>query len=313
MYYDDTEELMIATLDKYYIKNIIEPYKKSDKLIDMHMHSDASDGELSAFRLVQHCIDKKIGIMSITDHDTVEGLKSLNGCEIIKDTGIIVIPGIEMTASIPKGRMHILGYGIDIYNKELNNKLLEMKDNSVNSVLSVIEQIKRDNNIRFNSDDIKELFSAKRNIGRPDVAALCVKYGYAKSYNDAFKKYLIDAYDKVRPYKKSFSYQEIIEIILNANGIPVLAHPNSLELNEKEFLLLLKKMIECGLLGIECYHSSYTNKESNYYLNIAEKYGLLVSGGTDYHGKKCKPNIEVGVGKGNIKIKELSLLKKLDY
>ena len=315
-YYDSDEriaDMMCQTLDKYIMKKIILPYKKSKKIIDMHAHTNYSDGDLSPEKLIRLAIDKRIGTLAITDHDTIEGIKKVNRNEnIIVDSGIEIINGIELSAKTDKGRMHILGYGIDLKNKALNKKMIDLKDNSINSVLSIMEQIKRDYGIRFGYDDIKELVNANHNLGRPDLAKLCVKYGYATSSQDAFDKYLIDAYNKTRQTSKGLQYQECLELIKNSGGIPVLAHPKSLELSEKEFLILLKEMISCGLKGIEVYHSSHSKEEMDYYLEIANKYGLLISGGSDFHGKSVKPDIELGTGKdNNIKIKKLSLLDKL--
>ena len=315
-YYDSEErtiDMMCQTLDKYYMEKIILPYRKSKKTIDMHTHTNYSDGDLSPGKLIRLAIDKRIGTLAITDHDTIEGIKKVNRNEnIIVDSGIEIINGIELSAKIDKGRMHILVYGIDLKNKALNKKMIVLKDNSINSVLSIMEQIKRDYGIRFGYDDIKELVNANHNLGRPDLAKLCVKYGYATSSQDAFDKYLIDAYNKTRQTSKGLQYQECLELIKNSGGIPVLAHPKSLELSEKEFLILLKEMISCGLKGIEVYHSSHSKEEMNYYLKIANKYGLLISGGSDFHGKTVKPDIELGTGKdNNIKIKKLSLLDKL--
>ncbi len=315
-YYDSEErtiDMMCQTLDKYYMEKIIIPYRKSEKTIDMHTHTNYSDGDLSPEKLIRLAIDKRIGTLAITDHDTIEGIKKVNRNEnIIVDSGIEIINGIELSAKTDKGRMHILGYGIDLKNKALNKKMIDLKDNSINSVLSIMEQIKRDYGIRFGYDDIKELVNANHNLGRPDLAKLCVKYGYATSSQDAFDKYLIDAYNKTRQTSKGLQYQECLELIKNSGGIPVLAHPKSLELSEKEFLILLKEMISCGLKGIEVYHSSHSKEEMNYYLKIANKYGLLISGGSDFHGKTVKPDIELGTGKdNNIKIKKLSLLDKL--
>lgn len=315
-YYDSDEriaDMMCQTLDKYIMEKIILPYKKSEKIIDMHAHTNYSDGDLSPQELIRLAIDKRIGTLAITDHDTIEGIKKVDRNEdIIVDSGIEIINGIELSAKTDKGRMHILGYGIDLNNKALNKKMIDLKDNSINSVLSIMEQIKRDYGIRFGYDDIKELVNANHNLGRPDLAKLCVKYGYATTSQDAFDKYLIDAYNKTRQTSKGLQYQECLELITNSCGIPVLAHPKSLELSEKEFLILLKEMISCGLKGIEVYHSSHSKEEMDYYLEIANQYGLLISGGSDFHGKSVKPDIELGTGKDkNIKIKKLSLLDKL--
>lgn len=307
------DKLAIETLKRMYFDKVINPYRKSKKIIDMHTHTNYSDGDLSPQELVRLAIDNRIGTLAITDHDTIEGIKKVNRNEdIIIDSGIKIINGIELSTKADKGRMHILGYGIDLNNEALNKKVIDLKNNSINSVLSIMEQIKKDYEIRFSYEDIKELVNANHNLGRPDLAKLCVKYGYATTSQDAFDKYLIDAHNKTRQTSKGLQYQECLELITNSGGIPVLAHPKSLELSEKEFLILLKEMISCGLKGIEVYHSSHSKKEMDYYLEIANKYNLLISGGSDFHGKSVKPDIELGTGKdNNIKIKKLSLLDKL--
>lgn len=304
---------MIDKLNKMYFNGIINSYENNKKIIDMHTHTDYSDGDLSPQELIRLAIDKGIGTIAITDHDTIEGIKNVNRSEkIILDSGIEIINGIELSAKVNRGRMHILGYGIDLNNKTLNKKMVDLKDNSINSVLSIMEQIKRDYGIRFSYEDIKELVNSNHNLGRPDLAKLCVKYGYATTLSDAFDKYLIDAHNKTRQSNKGLQYQECLELIANSGGIPVLAHPKSLELSEKEFLILLKEMVSCGLKGIEVYHSSHSKEEMNYYLEIANKYDLLISGGSDFHGKTVKPDIELGTGKNNnIRIKKLSLLDRL--
>lgn len=280
-----------------------------EKLIDMHTHTNYSDGELSPDELIKLAIERNIGTMAITDHDTLLGIKCV---EKDKYPDIRIINGIELSAKVDKGRMHILGYGIDLENDTLNKKMKVLQDNSLNSVLSVMEQIKRDYGIRFCYDDIVAMVTANHNLGRPDLARLCVKYGYATSVQDAFDRYLVDAYNKTRQNGKGIQYDECLDLINNSGGIPVLAHPKSLELNEKEFLILLRDMIKNGLKGIEVYHSSHSREEMDYYLRIAKEYDLLVSGGSDFHGKGVKPNIELGTGNnGNIKIKKLSLLEKI--
>ena len=304
---------MIDKLNKMYFNGIINSYENNKKIIDMHTHTNYSDGDLSPQELIRLAIDKGIGTIAITDHDTIEGIKNVNRSEkIILDSGIEMINGIELSAKVNRGRMHILGYGIDLNNKTLYKKMVDLKDNSINSVLSIMEQIKRDYGIRFSYEDIKELVNSNHNLGRPDLAKLCVKYGYATTLSDAFDKYLIDAHNKTRQSNKGLQYQECLELIANSGGIPVLAHPKSLELSEKEFLILLKEMVSYGLKGIEVYHSSHSKEEKNYYLEIANKYDLLISGGSDFHGKTVKPDIELGTGKNNnIRIKKLSLLDRL--
>ena len=288
--------------------------QKDSKVIDMHSHTTYSDGELTPSELIKLAIEKRVGILGITDHDTLEGVKKIDRSNpLIVESGIQIINGIELSAKVPKGRMHILGYDIDINDKNLNAKMEELKDISINSVLSIMEQIKRDYGIVFKYSDIKELVNSEHNLGRPDLAKLCVKYGYASSVRDAFDKYLIEAYNKTRGTRKGLPYDECLDLILKSNGIPVLAHPKSLELSEKEFLILLKEMIKSGLKGIEVYHSSHTKEEMEFYLKVAKEYSLLISGGSDYHGPTVKPDIDLGTGKNNnLDIKSLSLVNCLN-
>lgn len=285
----------------------------TEKMIDLHTHTNYSDGDYSPFELIKLAIEKGIGTIAITDHDTLDGIKTINKSDpVIVNSGIQIIDGIELSAKVPKGRMHILGYNININDEHLNKKMKEIKNNSINSVLSIMEQMKRDYGVVFAYDDIKELVNYNHNLGRPDLAILCVKYGYATSIQDAFDKYLIEAHRKTRKTCNGLSYKECIELILKSDGIPVLAHPKSLELPEKEFIELLKEMIDLGLKGIEVYHSSHTEEETKYYLDIANKYNLLVSGGSDYHGPTIKPDIKLGTGKkNNLKIKSLSLVNNI--
>lgn len=280
----------------------------TNKLIDMHMHTTYSDGELSPNELIKKAIDNNIGTIAITDHNSVNGLKAIEYTSEIKNN-INIINGVELSAKVDHGQMHILGYDFDINNEYLNNELFKQKENSLNYILSVMEQIKRDYKIIFGYYDIVKLVTANHNLGRPDLAKLCVEYGFADNIKDAFTKYLNPAKEKIRGTNKRITYEECIHIIKEANGIPVLAHPKSLELSEKDFLILLRDLIKCGLMGIEVFHSSHSKEEMDYYLKIANEYNLLISGGSDYHGEHVKPDTMIGTGvNNNLKIKKLSLV-----
>lgn len=284
-----------------------------DKLIDMHTHTNYSDGELSPNELVKYAISRNIGVLAITDHDTISGIKIVDkSADNIIESGIKIINGIELSAKVDKGRMHILGYGIDLDHENLNKKMIELRSISINATMNIYEQIKKDYNIVFSDEDIDNLMSANHNIGRPDLAKLCIKYGYVNTVKEAFDKYLVDAYNKTRKVRKGLEIEECLNLIINSGGIPVLAHPKTLELDDKELLILIKNMMQLGLQGIEVYHSSHSMSDMDKYLRIANTYNLLVSGGSDYHGKVCKPDIEIGTGKNNnLKIKKLSILDKL--
>lgn len=288
-------------------KNVAKRKKKNAKYVDMHMHTVYSDGDLEPNELIEKAVDSKIGTISITDHDTLLAYQNLNSDINVQKGLVKLIPGIELSAKIDKGRMHILGYNFDLDNKELNEKTKELRTNSFYSVLGIINQMRIDYGICFDADDIRDIFNKKGNVGRPDIAKLCIKYGYANSVQDAFDKYLIEVYQKTRVTNKGIPYEECIKLIKNAGGISVLAHPNQLLVDDEELEEILQKLIACGLDGIEVYHSSHSKEEIEKYLALAKKYNLLISSGSDYHGKSVKPEIELGA----CKVKKLSILDKI--
>lgn len=282
-----------------------------DKLIDMHVHTNYSDGQYCPDEVIKLGIDAGVGVMAITDHDTLDGIKKVDrNKDFIRESGIKIVNGIEISAHSDKGTMHILGYDIDLYNKELNNKLEELRTNRMNSTLAVMEQIRRDYGITFSYCDIIELVNSKH-VGRPGLAKLCVKYGFSDSVQNAFDDFLNPAKEKVRKYSKNLFYPEVFKLVKDAGGIVILAHPKTLKLFDDELDKLISNMKGYGLDGIEIYNSIHSLDDVNFYKSLADKYGLLISGGTDFHGPLVKPNIEIGIGQGNIKIKSLSLVDEL--
>lgn len=280
-----------------------------EKYIDLHTHSIYSDGELSPLELVKLASNNDVGVLSITDHNTVDAYKNFDykKIELVR-----VIPGIELSADVSKGQMHILGLGINPTTEEINEVVKRYKLISIDSVSAIVRQLKIDYDINIPSSLLKDLFASSHSIGRPDIARILVKLGLASDVSDAFKKYLVDAYYKTMEYRKLLSYKECIEVIKSSAGIPVLAHPKSLKLTQKELCILLKDMINVGLKGIEVYHSSHEQFECEYYNYLASQLGLLISGGSDYHGVNTKPDIELGSGKNNnLRLKKLSILNYL--
>jgi len=280
----------------------------TEKLIDMHTHTNLSDGELSPEELIEYAKKHNIETLSITDHDTLQGIKSV---DLSRNHGLCLIPGIELSAKVNKGRMHILGYNINVNNEKLNKKMNELSNDSLYSIISYLNDLAQTYNIHFSNEDIINLINTKRNLGRPDIAKLLLKYGYVNYIQEAFDKYLIDIFNRVRGKNKGINYEECISLIKESGGYAVLAHPHSLELNDKELLKMIRNLISCGLDGIEVYHSNHTPEQMKQYLQIAKQENLLISGGSDFHGKSVKPNVEIGIGKDNLHIKSLSLLDKI--
>lgn len=262
-----------------------------DKLIDLHIHSIYSDGENNPTEIIKKAKQNNIGTISITDHDTICAYEDIN-----LDKDVEVIPGIELSADDKKGRMHILGLGINPDNKELKNITKELRENSINNFLLIVDYIKTKGVIVSNKD-ISLLINKVGDVGRPHLAKLLIDYGYVETVQEAFDKYLIEAYEYTKNNRKRLTYDECFELIKCSGGIPVLAHPISLNRSDKELEELIIKMISCGLIGIEVYHSHHELEQLKFYKYLVEKYNLLYSVGSDYHGEVVKPDIKIGEGK----------------
>lgn len=277
------------------------------KLMDMHIHTTCSDGDKTPLEIYEMVKEKNISTFSITDHDSIIGTKQLNDMDI-KD--ITFINGIELSTKVDKGQLHILGYDMDLTNKRLNIKLNELMVNSHINLNKVLNQLLLDNpGIIFNDEDIEKIFKLPRVVNRVDLARLLIKYNYCSNNQEAFDKYLVDAHNKVRKENTNLSYKEAIELIIDSGGIPVLAHNKTLKLTNEELDLFVRKLVDSGLMGIEVYHSIFNEENVNNSLELANKYNLLISGGSDYHGKSVKPKVELGTGiENNLKIKQLSLV-----
>ena len=285
--------------------------ENNNDYIDMHMHSIYSDGEYDVNDLLNKVINNNIKTIALTDHDTLLGNKSIS-CEYRYNKGLNIINGIELSAKVSKGRMHILGYDFNLDDKVLNKKMNDLKLNSIYSIMALINQIRIDFNIILTEDEIKEIINRPGNIGRPLVAKLLIKKGLVNSVKEAFLKYLNVSYNKIRTSNKGIDCYECINIIKSAGGIAILAHPNQLLMNDIELEETLKKLIASGLDGIEVFHSGHSKGEINKYLNLAKKYNLLISGGSDFHGERVKPGTCLGICNDGMKIKKLSLIDKIN-
>lgn len=280
-----------------------------DKLIDMHIHTCFSDGDKTPQEIAKMAKENNLKAFAITDHDTVLGCRELTG---YNDKEVQYIPGIELSAFVPKGRMHILGYNIDIYNPELQKVIDNKKRNSFNSLLIMYDYMKDKYSISIPDFEFDELHKKIGDVGRPDLAKLLVKYGYASNVEEAFNRYLIEAFDKTRELRKTTTKEECISAIKSAGGYISLAHPITLKLEYEELKKELLYLKNLGLDAIEISHSNQNEEYRKMLLILRDELKLLESGGSDYHGITVKPDIILGQGRNNIKIKELSLLNKIN-
>lgn len=270
--------------------------------VDLHIHSTASDGSLSPAEILALAQDLNLGAIAITDHDTIDGSKEAIALGI--PPSIQFLTGVEISASPPpsfpcSGSFHLLGYSINLNDPALNNILSLLQESRKNrnpKILTLLSNM----GIRLTLEEIRSGVGECQ-LGRPHIAQIMVKRGYVQSIDEAFERYLgrgKPAYvDKYR-----IDCNRAIEIITKAGGIPVLAHPVLLQMENVEMLedlvITLKKM---GLKGIEVYYPEHTQDLVSYYIEIAHRHNLLITGGTDFHGA-IKPEIKMGSGKGDLSI-----------
>jgi predicted metal-dependent phosphoesterase TrpH len=274
-----------------------------EKLIDLHTHSNKSDGSMAPAEVVRHAADSGLCAISLTDHDLIDGVSEAvaEGERI----GIEVVPGVELSVQ-SKTETHILGYYIDI-----NNPVL----------LSTLEEVKR---VRWerNEDTARKLQSHGFDITVDDALALAqnglvarahfakvmVAKGYASSVKEAFDLYLSNG----RPCYSSIQLltpRQGVELIKEAGGKAFVAHLHLTRMDDDELCSFLKELKNAGLDGIEGYYSEYTHEMQEKYQRLAFDLGLKISGGTDFHGA-MKPHIAIGRGFGNLKI-PYSVLEKI--
>jgi len=280
-------------------------------MIDLHVHTIYSDGEFSPKQILDLCKEKNITTVAITDHNALEGSKRAVLDNTYED--ITVIPGVELSAlyEVHGADLHILGYNMDLENKALNDITNAVMSDNITRLKSIISLLKTHFKFTFKDDDVEQIFKSIGNIGRPDIAKLCIKYGYATSVDDAFDNYLNPIYPKVPKREHEFTAKSAIEYIKNAGGIPCLAHPITLKKDLPELKEYIISLMAFGLEAIEVYHSTHSVKYSNELLKITEDLGITYSVGSDYHGPIVTPDVHLGFGKNNnLNMSYASILSK---
>lgn len=266
-----------------------------DKRIDLHTHSTASDGSMSPRELVRHAKERGLLAVALTDHDTIDGVDEAleEGAKI----GIEVIAGVETSVDF-NPEMHILGYFFGDTYKNMEPTLEKLRINRAERNPKMVEKL---NSMGFNISMEEVRAEAKGNIvARPHMASVLMKKGYVKSIQEAFEKYIADgkpAFVK----KDKLTPEECIEAITKAGGIPVLAHPIFLDLSWAKLDELVARLVKAGLKGIEAYYVENKGNDTGNLLRLAIKYGIIATGGSDFHGS-FKPDIEIGVGKGKLRV-----------
>lgn len=267
------------------------------RFIDMHLHTTASDGSCTPSAVCQLAIDKGLAAIAITDHDTVDGV-----AEAISyvDDRITVVPGIEISAVYHGVEIHILGFYMDYTNPELISRLASIKQDRYNRNEEMCA--------RFRADGI-DMTMEKLQHGNPDTvvtrahfARVLIAQGICKDMNQAFKKYLGKKCKYYIP-TPDMPAADAIKLIKTYGKAAFIAHPLLYGFGYRQIEEMIEELKPYGLTGLEVYHSSNNTYESGKLREIARTHGMLISGGSDFHGA-AKPDISVGSGRGGLRVTE---------
>lgn len=273
--------------------------------IDLHVHSTASDGTLTPSQVVHEAKNMQLSAIALTDHDTVAGVEeALIAGEKAK---IRVIPGIELSCHALGKEIHMLGFFLNYKDELFLNRLEDLRKNRSGRNERMLDAFQRDG---------FPITMEKLQHGNPDTvitrahfARVLVEEGIVASKNAAFDKYLGEGKKYYIP-RSEIKPEDAIRYIKEAGGTAVLAHPYEYNLSNAQLLSLIRQLADIGLSGIECYHSNNYPQQSAYLRELTHKFHLAATGGSDFHGSN-KPDIQIGIGRGGLKIHD-SLLKELE-
>ncbi|MFA5536645.1 MAG: PHP domain-containing protein [Bacillota bacterium] len=263
---------------------------------DLHTHTAASDGTVSAGELV--LLAKSVGLkgIAITDHDTVAGIAE--ALQAGAKLGITVIPGIEISSTYQDEEIHILGYFPDWKDKTFLGRLLELKTEREKRAKKIISRLVK-LGYRLNFGEVQKI-AGKGVVGRPHIASSLVEKGYVNSLEEAFDEFLEKGSKAYFPRKK-LPLAEALALLKDAKAVPVLAHPGIISSNIK-----LEPIIAEGIEGIEVYHPIHSARQVEKFIKLCRDKGLISTGGTDFHGKRR----DVDLGKVSVNSSVVKLLIK---
>ena len=236
--------------------------------------------------------------LSLTDHDTTAGLDRFFAAA--KSAGVQVISGVELSADFAAAPLHILGYGFDPKNAELERVLAKVRDGRAERNSQILEKLNR-LGYELTFDDVAK-HAGDTLIGRPHFAAALVERGYFKNSKKIFQQ-LLSTGRAAYVDRRRLSPERCVELISNAGGAAVIAHPGQMDISTKKLQRLIEQLIPCGLAGIEVWHSSHKDEQIAVYQRLCETYHLTGTGGSDFHGTRT-PYIRIGTGYGSLEVPE---------
>ena len=268
-------------------------------MIDLHVHTTASDGQYTPSQIVQMAAEKNIHTLAITDHDTVAGLEE--GANAAKENHITFVPGTELNINFPTGEFHLLGLGFKKISPSLEELLTELVKNREIRNIQIIEKM-RETGLDITLEEMYADFPDTV-LGRPHFAAELVKKKLVKTRQQAFDRYLA----KGRPWyvqRVGSNLDEAIIAIKESGGVPVIAHPMSLYLSWGKLPDTLQNFYERGVMGLEAFHPGARVTECLRLEELAQKIGFFVTAGSDFHGEKIRADRKLGHTCGGRKIED---------
>ncbi len=244
--------------------------------VDLHLHTTISDGRFSPAEIVHKAAELGLAIIALTDHDTVDGISpALEAAK--KFPQLKIIPAVEVSTDVPSGEVHVLGYFIDYTSQELAETLVRFRDSRERRAQGMVTKL-AGLGIQIDWQRVREI-AGDGSIARPHVAQAMLEKGYISSIKEAFDKYIArdgPAYvgrEKLTP-------ADAVALIVRTQGLPVMAHPFTVP--DPEAIII--EMKAAGLVGLEAYYNGYTTDEINRLVRLADRHGLIATGGSDYHG-----------------------------
>ena len=254
---------------------------------DLHIHTYYSDGVFSPEKIVDTAIDVGLQVIALTDHDNI--LSYGVAKDYLKKQGIEdkleIIQGVEINTLYKNYEVHILGYFMDTSNSDFQNLLKVQQQARVKQTKEILALLAKKEGIKIKYEDIVKQVAEGGSIGRPHIAKAITNAGGTSNVMEAYAKYIHDD-SPVYVRRKTVSPHDAVEIIYDAGGIPVIAHPHDIDIAES----LIKELMSYGLRGIEAYHRKHSPACVEYFSSMAEELGLIVTGGSDFHA----PNIMNG-------------------
>lgn len=266
--------------------------------VDLHVHTTASDGKFTPSDIVRKSAALGLTVISICDHDTVNGIaEALTAAQNF--SGLRVIPGVEISTDVPHGEVHVLGYFIDYFDEKLLTKLEKMRNSRQIRAQRMVEKL-GSLGIHIEWQRVREIAGSGA-IGRPHVAQAMVEKGYITSPKEAFAKY-IGRDGPAYVEREKLTPVETVELILQSKGLPVLAHP--MTLNKPESMVIELKA--AGLVGVEAYYDGHAAEDVESMVSLAKRHNLIATGGSDYHGQD--ESNETMIGGANVPLESAERL-----